>query len=759
MIDKTLDTAVTEEMSVTKWDIIKTGLQIGEVFMYSKDLDELLKKNKKLIDEIYTLDNSNFNIFHVLGCSRYEVRHSSFLAWLLKNEVFLRKFAKACGIELEESSLKSINVETEEAYRVKDITDNIDSEKFKGIVLKPYEENNKNRYIDINIKGVDFSLTIENKVDSGEHDDQCISYYNYMMIDPYKRYKEAKTKYFVFLAKEKPDHYELLGGLAALDKCKTAKEYEAGMKYFNYRLITYSKILDILKDFSLENPIENEILEQYKLVLSEWEKLGEEYKELISKIDQEDLLQIEDKYNTWRNNDENSKEMRFLDVAYQYYKQEKKSFDDKIKPALDRILSNDITVKTGYGRGSYANAIPLELNILDEHEIADYCINYSKKEDFETATNIAKLYEQTKKLGADQKRIENSIKRKEQKIKKLENRLKNAKDEQEKSIILWNKNELESEIYKDKNDELEKIKKKLHETKKKLVSEKEKVLASNKLNKIQKPMLQTVDFRSPMLDKDKKYSMAFLAGFKSDYSKELCKYIINGELEKSSVYNEIASNRNYTLTFSYSFGNGTGYGDKESFECDINSFFKYCKAKDIKGTDDDVKKLYIKKLSFEEMFIDNAFTDFLKELKDNEVMTSEELNRLIEKAFDYFLNKEKISQSYENLKDEQEYYEDPDKYSAVEKNILKILPEFDIDSYKSRIKKKIGIEKTSKKGKDTTNKQLNFVWQLCLSYSIDEESPSEDELVKVYYDETKRGLSLFGYDEQCKRLLKPNGSL
>ena len=293
--------------------------------MYSDELVALLNENKDLINGINDLDISNFNIFHVLGCSRYEVRHSSFLAWLLKNKEFLRKFAKVCGIDLEESSLKSIDVETEEAYKVKDIKGKIDSVEYGGVVLRDYDENNQNRYIDINIKGVDFSLTIENKVESGEHDDQCISYYNYMMIDPYGRYKEAKNKYFVFLAKDEPKYFKLLGGLGASDKCKKASDYEKGMKYFNYRLITYSQILGILNEFSLENPIENEIVKQYRSVLSEWEKLGEDYKDLISKIDQKDLLRIVDKYNDWRNNDDNSKEMRFLDVAYQYYQQEKKT--------------------------------------------------------------------------------------------------------------------------------------------------------------------------------------------------------------------------------------------------------------------------------------------------------------------------------------------------------------------------------------------------------------------------------------------------
>ena len=728
--------------------------------MYSEKLDDLLKRNETLINDINVLDNSNFNIFHVLGCSRYEVRHSSFLAWLLKKKEFLKRFAKECGIDLEESSLASIDVETEESYKVKDIQDKIDSAEFKDIVLKGYKENNQNRYIDINIKGVDFSLTIENKVDSSEHDDQCISYYNYMMIDPYGRYKGAKKKHFVFLAKDKPEYFELLGGLGASDKCKEAKEFKEGMKYYNYRLITYRQILGILEDFTLEKENENEIVQQYKAVLSEWEELPNDYRNVICRINQGDLIQIEDKYSDWRNNDENTKEMRFLDVAYQYYKQEKKKYDDMIKPALSEILSDEIAIKTSYGRGSYANALPISLNFLGDDEKIDYCIDYSKKKsDTVTISNIVLLREQKSKLDDDNKRnerLKNSIKRK---IKKLSDKCSSISDEQEKSAINWEISKLK-EKEKTSEEACKESKVKFDKITIELDAEKDKVLASNCLKEIEEPMLQTVDFRSPMLDEHGKFSVATLAGFRSNYSKALCKNIINGNIENTKVYREILSNRNYKITFSYSFGNGAGYGDKETFECNMNNFAKYCTAKGIKGTNDGVKNLFIRKLTFEEIFKDD-FLGFLKDLKDNDVMGLTEVKDLIKKALDYFLNEDKITFSHDSLQDKSDYFEDPVVYAHIEKNIKMLVPDFDLNPYKERLLKKIGIAKASaklsskeRKEKDTTNKELNFVWQLLLSYTIDETSPSEEMLKKVYYEETKRGLSFFGHDELCKKLLK-----
>ena len=186
----------------------------------------------------------------------------------------------------------------------------------------------------------------------------------------------------------------------------------------------------------------------------------------------------------------------------------------------------------------------------------------------------------------------------------------------------------------------------------------------------------------------------------------------------------------------------------------MNKFIEFCKDKAIKGNDDGIKKLFIGKKSFEEMFEDNDFVGFLKDLKDNDVMSSPEVKELIVKALDYFLNEDKISQSYEKLKDESGYFEDPVTYASIEKNIKELIPNFDLKPYKKRIERKIGISNAKVKEKDTTNKQLNFVWQLLLSYSIDEESPSKETLEKVYYEETMRGLSLFGYGDLGKMLLK-----
>jgi hypothetical protein len=123
-------------------------------------LEELLKKP---------------NIFKVLGLENYEIRHSSFLAWLLDphethqfGDHFLKNFLYTI---LKDSRSKLIE---------KEITDvNISH----VTVRKEWNQ------IDLLVITNDFVVCIENKVWSGEHSDQL------------KRYKQVVNDYFPFRKK------------------------------------------------------------------------------------------------------------------------------------------------------------------------------------------------------------------------------------------------------------------------------------------------------------------------------------------------------------------------------------------------------------------------------------------------------------------------------------------------------------------------------------------------------------------------------
>ena len=64
-------------------------------------IEEFLENYKDTIREFGEADETKFNIFQVLGLEHYEIRHSSFLVWLLKNETFRTAFFRECGIQEE----------------------------------------------------------------------------------------------------------------------------------------------------------------------------------------------------------------------------------------------------------------------------------------------------------------------------------------------------------------------------------------------------------------------------------------------------------------------------------------------------------------------------------------------------------------------------------------------------------------------------------------------------------------------------------
>lgn len=210
------------------------------------------------------------------------------------NNVFFEYFTKRCGINLSSDQIK----EDRKILREDTYTTNEGGDLKNPVILTDYYTENKVfGHIDLNIIGDIYTITIENKVDSGQHDDQCVSYYNYMNDCEYKHYKnnkgEDRDKYFVFLTKDIPKDYEYYGGLIPFEKDgkyvvkeeHSVKEYvdeydnNEGKKliYFNYRLISYEdtrKIIDtpvFIEKYEKEYEKNNEkvefakeIVEQYK---------------------------------------------------------------------------------------------------------------------------------------------------------------------------------------------------------------------------------------------------------------------------------------------------------------------------------------------------------------------------------------------------------------------------------------------------------------------------------------------------------------
>ena len=297
--------------------------------------DKYEKENINIVEKIANLDNdpNNFNVFKILGLTDYEIRHSNFLAWLFNNKTFFKMFIQTYNDninadtkiypnidKIDEKSivLEKMEIKREEHFIQKNgdndvyiITDKetketiykemksegVDYYTLKGVngkvekyLIDDKKEVSKldskkvkpiGRYIDLNIIGDNFTITIENKIDSDEHDFQCIAYHNYIE----KAYKGKKKHYYVFLGKEKPEDFN--------------SDKEDGL-YPEYVFIDYKMIREILVDSgNTDNEIQNnqeevetkikikeafdftiiekEIVKQYVSVIDEWEKIPTEY--------------------------------------------------------------------------------------------------------------------------------------------------------------------------------------------------------------------------------------------------------------------------------------------------------------------------------------------------------------------------------------------------------------------------------------------------------------------------------------------------
>jgi len=389
--------------------------------MTRKDFEDKYEKgNINFVEKIANLDNDPkfFNVFKILGLTDYEIRHSNFLAWLFNNETFFKMFIHTYNaninadtkiypnfpkIDEESIVLEKKEIKREEHFIQKNgdndvyiITDKenketiykeMKSEKVDYYTLKKEvngevkkdlivdEEKVSNldskkvkpigRYIDLNIIGDDFTITIENKIDSDEHDFQCIAYRNYV-----EKIYSGKKHYYVYLAKEKPSYFN--------------SDIKSGI-FPGYVCIKYKQIRDILNTIKNFDDYQNKIVANYISIIKEWENLPKEYKVELEKykkdLDLEDFTNNNNYYNLIKSEGLSSQQKRFAEVARQYALEKKKRIDDIIKSTINELLrsGNKNFIKESYGRGSYASAVPLWFDLLGDEEKQEYS-NVNNKE-------------------------------------------------------------------------------------------------------------------------------------------------------------------------------------------------------------------------------------------------------------------------------------------------------------------------------------------------------------------------------------------
>ncbi|MBD2328280.1 PD-(D/E)XK nuclease family protein [Alkalinema sp. FACHB-956] len=129
---------------------------------------------------------SSFNIFEAVGMTRQEIRHSYFLAFLLNpseshyfGDLFLKRFLITTLRSLDNPPISAI------AINVANLEDAEVKREYKNIDILIYSPNEK------------IVVAIENKVDSGEHDNQLNRYQTIIQHD-FPNYRTV----FIYLTKE-----------------------------------------------------------------------------------------------------------------------------------------------------------------------------------------------------------------------------------------------------------------------------------------------------------------------------------------------------------------------------------------------------------------------------------------------------------------------------------------------------------------------------------------------------------------------------
>lgn len=159
----------------------------------ARDLSAALSALERFVVENPLLERlesrlGRFNVFDALGVARRELSHSNFLAWLLDPA----ESHGAGGLFLRAFLMDLLRITPTQQRLFSPVK--LDGGELRGIEVK-----REWQHIDLLIRGDDpaFVLAIENKVDSGEGDDQLNRYHKIVEHDPQLR--GVPDKQYVFL--------------------------------------------------------------------------------------------------------------------------------------------------------------------------------------------------------------------------------------------------------------------------------------------------------------------------------------------------------------------------------------------------------------------------------------------------------------------------------------------------------------------------------------------------------------------------------
>ena len=282
-------------------------------------MDNKEEKSKKEILEDFIVNNlelekleeiiDKFNIFTALDIINYEIRHSTFLSWLMDptenhglKDYFLKIFLKKVALKASSLEIEGVTVFDIDAWDLDDVE-----------VLKEW----KNVDIIIKYDKQKFVCVIENKIYSKEHSNQL------------QRYKEITKKEF-------PSYKKLFVYLTAEGDIPSESDYIP---------LSYSEIASLIEHLikNKEDKISSEILtfiSHYNDMLRRYIMKDSEVQELCKKIYQ--------------------KHKKALDLIFEY-KPDKLL---EIHEILIEIIKNDSDMIMDDSSKSYIRFIPKSLDFM-----------------------------------------------------------------------------------------------------------------------------------------------------------------------------------------------------------------------------------------------------------------------------------------------------------------------------------------------------------------------------------------------------------
>lgn len=273
---------------------------------------ELLERFIADNDDLLSLEEriGRFNIFDALGLERLEIRHSNFLAWLLTP-------GESHG--LGDIFLKAFLMDLFRKARQRDTSPPVSPVELDGADLRGVDVRREWKNIDLLVTCEEpgFVVAVENKIDSGEHDDQLERYRNTIAND-FQLQKRKRLLVFLALKGGRPSdgdwvpysYKELYGALSRARNVNIASiGADVGVFLNHYLALIGDRFMENEELDKLCRKIYTNHRQALELI---WERVPQVSSGLIARL----IAWIEERPNDWHFIMSKRTEVHFVPAAW-----------------------------------------------------------------------------------------------------------------------------------------------------------------------------------------------------------------------------------------------------------------------------------------------------------------------------------------------------------------------------------------------------------------------------------------------------------